>query len=51
MEEARKNFEAILVSKGKEIPTWDGLKYDNINIQTYWRWFLLGWTINAASKA
>lgn len=45
MEEARKSFEAVLASKGKAVPPWDGRRYDNINIQTYWRWFLLGWTI------
>ena len=43
MNEAREKFEAILMAKGK--PGWDGQKYDNINIQTYWRWFLLGWTM------
>lgn len=50
MEEARKSFEAVLAAKGKEAPHWDGLKYDNINIQTYWRWFLLGWTIKTGSN-
>jgi hypothetical protein len=44
MNEAREKFEAILMTKGKRAPGWDGEKYDNINIQTYWRWFLLGWT-------
>lgn len=51
MDEARKSFEAVLASKGKEIPAWDGLKYDNINIQTYWRWFLLGWTVAKGAAA
>lgn len=50
MEDAKKSFEAVLASKGKEIPLWDGLKYDNTNIQTYWRWFLLGWTIKGSKK-
>jgi hypothetical protein len=45
MNEAREKFEAILASKGKGKPEWDGQKYDNTNIQTYWRWFLLGWTM------
>jgi hypothetical protein len=45
MNEARKQFEAILMTKGKRAPGWDGEKYDNTNIQTYWRWFLLGWTM------
>lgn len=44
-EEARKQFEAILATKGKKAPRWDGDKYDNMNIQTYWRWFLLGWAM------
>lgn len=47
MDEARENFEAILAAKGKAIPKWDGLKFDSQNIQTYWRWFLLGWTMKA----
>lgn len=50
MNEAREKFEAILMSKGKQIPEWDGSKYNNINIQTYWRWFLLGWTFNGENK-
>jgi hypothetical protein len=45
MNEAREKFEAMLMAKGKGKPEWDGQKYDNINIQTYWRWFLLGWTM------
>ena len=45
MNEAREKFEAMLVAKGKGKPEWDGQKYDNMNIQTYWRWFLLGWTM------
>jgi len=45
MNEARKQFEAILVTKGKRPPVWDGERYNNTNIQTYWRWFLLGWTM------
>lgn len=47
-EEARKQFEAILQSKGKRASGWSGERYDNINIQTYWRWFLLGWTMRGA---
>lgn len=47
-EEARKQFEAILATKGKRAPGWDGDKYDNMNIQTYWRWFLLGWTMRGS---
>ena len=47
-EEARQQFEAILATKGKRAPGWDGDKYDNMNIQTYWRWLLLGWTMRGA---
>ena len=50
MQDARQKFEAILVSKGKQPPHWDGSKYLNHNIQTYWRWFLLGWTTNTTEK-
>lgn len=46
MEEARKTFENILRIKGKEIPPFDGKRYENVNIQTYWRWFLTGWTMH-----
>ena len=45
MEKAREKFESILAAKGKDVPVWDGRRYENINIQTYWRWFLLGWTM------
>lgn len=44
-DEARQQFEAMLQSKGKRASGWNGDRYDNINIQTYWRWFLLGWTM------
>lgn len=47
MDDARKSFEAVLAAKGKPIPDWDGLKYSTTNVQTYWRWFLLGWTIKS----
>lgn len=43
MNEARQAFEALLVSKGKPIPEWNGAKYATSNVQSYWRWFLLGW--------
>jgi len=43
MNEARQAFEALLVSKGKEVPTWDGKRYATNNVQSYWRWFLMGW--------
>lgn len=44
MDEARQAFEAMLLSKGKAA-VWDGSKYQSKNIQVYWRWFLLGWTM------
>lgn len=50
MNEAREAFEALLVSKGKSVPEWDGSKYKPINIQTYWRWFLMGWQLRGVSK-
>lgn len=45
MDEARQKFEALIMAKGKGRPEWDGYKYDNLNIQTYWRWFYLGYTV------
>lgn len=50
MNEAREAFEALLVSKGKAAPEWDGSKYKAINIQTYWRWFLMGWQLRGVAK-
>ena len=49
MKEARAQFEAILMTKGKRASVWDGEKYVNSNIQTYWRWFLLGWTMKGTA--
>jgi hypothetical protein len=49
MKEARAQFEAILMTKGKRPSVWDGEKYVNSNIQTYWRWFLLGWTMKGTA--
>ena len=43
--EARQVFETLLMSKGRKIPKWNGSRYENVNIQTYWRWFLLGWSM------
>lgn len=45
MNEARQAFEALLLSKGKSDLGWDGSKYKTKNVQVYWRWFLLGWTM------
>lgn len=46
MNEARQKFEALIVAKGRMPPVWDGKKYASQNIQTYWRWFYLGWNMN-----
>lgn len=50
MEEARKAFEALMASKGKRIPFWDGSRYATNNVQGYWRWFLMGWNLRELSK-
>ena len=50
MKDAREKFEALFAAKGRDIPEWSGNKYTNDNVQTYWRWFLLGWTMNGESK-
>lgn len=44
MEQARSVFEALWTAKGQAKPVWNGVKYESKNIQTYWRWFALGWT-------
>lgn len=43
MNDARQAFEALLVAKGMAVPEWNGTKYPTTNVQTYWRWFLMGW--------
>jgi hypothetical protein len=43
MFKARQVFEAFMRSKGKDV-SWDGNKYNTPNIQTKWRYFLIGWT-------
>lgn len=50
MNEARQAFEALLVSKGKIVPHWDGAKYKTNNVQSYWRWFLMGWQMRGVAK-
>ena len=45
MDEARQKFEALIEAKGRDAPAWSGSRYLNNNIQTYWRWFYLGWTM------
>ena len=50
MKEARTAFEALLISKGKEVPEWDGSRYKSHNVQMYWRWFVLGWQMRGMNK-
>ncbi len=50
MNDARRAFEALLVSKGKKPPMWDGKKYKTPNTQSYWRWFLMGWEMRGIAK-
>ena len=38
-------FEAVFATKGRDTPEWSGSRYTNSNVQTYWRWFLMGWTM------
>lgn len=45
MNEAREKFEALLMVRGSSKPEWDGKKYTNRNVQSYWRWFYMGWTV------
>lgn len=45
MGEAREKFEALIMMRKGEKPVWSGKRYANTNIQTYWRWFYLGWTM------
>lgn len=44
MQKARQVFEAFMLQKGKQVH-WTGSKYDNANIQTKWRYFLIGWSM------
>ena len=46
MEQARKMFETMLTASGKSAPIWDGRKYTTKNVQTYWRWFWLGYSMS-----
>jgi len=39
-------FEAIMLSKGRIELKRKGAGYESPNIQTKWRYFLLGWTIS-----
>ena len=44
MTKARQVFESLMQSKGKHV-YWDGKKYTTANIQTKWRYFLMGWNM------
>lgn len=46
MNEARQKFEALYTAAGREVPKWTGKKYASANVQSYWRWFYLGWSMN-----
>lgn len=48
MNEARQKFEALIMARGREKPEWTGKRYTSPNIQAYWRWFYLGWSMNNA---
>jgi len=39
---ARQDFERHLLLKGIDFH-WDGKRYDRVNVQTKWRYFLLGY--------
>jgi len=42
MTKAHQAFEAYMLTKNIEV-FWDGKKYNTANIQTKWRYFLIGW--------
>jgi hypothetical protein len=47
MKQARTAFENYMATKGRDISElWTGHKYSNVNINTKWSYFLLGWTMN-----
>ncbi len=48
MNEARQKFEALIMARGQERPEWTGKRYKSQNVQTYWRWFYLGWSMHNA---
>ena len=50
MNEARQAFEGYMTTKGKTNLEHNGKRYTNINIQTKWRYFLLGWTMSKGTK-
>ena len=47
MNKARSAFESFMETKGKDIANlWNGNRYTNTNINTKWRYFYMGWTMN-----
>lgn len=42
MNKAHQAFQAYMLTKNIEVH-WDGKKYNTANIQTKWRYFLIGW--------
>ena len=51
MEEAKSAFEALMVTKQKNVSDlWDGKAYTNKNIHTKWSYFLMGWTMAKQGK-
>jgi len=49
MDQARQVFEALMQAKGRQPSGWDGKRYENDNMQTYWRYFFLGWTTKGSN--
>jgi hypothetical protein len=51
MNEARQVFEAYMATKGRDISDdWNGKRYKNVNINTKWCYFLVGWTMRGQNK-
>ena len=51
MNEARQAFESYMATKGRNISDdWNGKRYTNININTKWIYFLVGWTMKGQGK-
>jgi len=51
MNEVRQAFESYMATKGKNISDlWNGNRYTNININTKWIYFLMGWTMKGQGK-
>jgi hypothetical protein len=47
MDQARRAFENFMASRGRDVSDlWNGKRYTNVNMNTKWSYFLLGWTMN-----